>query len=174
MNYYIKEINKNDLYDYMYVNIHAWNETYRGIMDDSFLDKIMLELDEIVLKQQAKYEKTKLEEPDYRRFLLYVNDKPVGNFSICKSTSEKYPDAGEIRSFYLLNIAKKQGYGRIMFNKAIDEVKEMNYKDMVISCLKDNPSKGFYEHMGGQLIYERTRFIGGKNLIENIYYYPQI
>ena len=45
MNYSIEEINENSLYDYMYVNTTSWNETYRGIMSDDFLDKILNELD---------------------------------------------------------------------------------------------------------------------------------
>ena len=39
MNYSIKEIKKEDLNDYMYVNTYAWNETYRNIMLDEFLER---------------------------------------------------------------------------------------------------------------------------------------
>lgn len=34
MNYKIKEIDKDDLYDYMYVNTYSLDETYRGIMSN--------------------------------------------------------------------------------------------------------------------------------------------
>lgn len=48
MNYELKEIEKADLYDYMYVNTYAWDETYRGIIPDKFLDKIKEELNQNV------------------------------------------------------------------------------------------------------------------------------
>ena len=42
---------------------------------------------------------------------------------------------------------------------------------LVIYCLKDNPTKNFYEYLGGKLVFEKKRNIGGKDLIENVYYY---
>lgn len=48
MNFRIKEIEKTDMYDYMYVHTYSWEETYRGIMDDEFLNKIKKELDQNV------------------------------------------------------------------------------------------------------------------------------
>lgn len=47
----------------------------------------------------------------------------------------------------------------------------MDFNDMIIYCLKDNPTKTFYEHLGGELVFEKERNIGGKDLIENVYYY---
>ena len=118
MNYKIKEIEKEDLYDYMYVNTYSWDETYRGIMSDDFLNKIKIELNQNVERLKNKFDKTKIEEPDYKRFLLYVSEEPVGIVAICNSREEKYPNSGELCSLYLLNKAKKKGYGRILFEKA--------------------------------------------------------
>ena len=100
MNFRIKEIEKTDMYDYMYVHTYSWEETYRGIMDDEFLDKIKKELDQNVERLKNKFDRTKIEEPDYKRFLLYVNDEPVGIVAVCKSREEKYPNSGEICSLY--------------------------------------------------------------------------
>lgn len=174
MNYNIKEITKNELYDYMYVNTYSWNETYRNIMSDDFLDKIINELDQNVERLKNKFDQTKINEPDYKRYILYIDKDPVGIVSICKSKDDKYPNCGEISSLYLLNKVKKKGYGRILFEKAKSELNKLNYKDMIISCLKDNPTNSFYIYMGGKLIYSKERFIGGKNLIENVYYYENI
>ena len=174
MNYIIKEIEKEDMYDYMYVNTYSWKETYRGIMTDEFLDKIVKELDQNVERLKNKFDQTKIDEPDYKRFLLYVNKEPVGVVAVCNSREEKYPNAGELCCLYLLNKAKKKGYGRILFDKAISELKKMNFNDMIIYCLKDNPTTKFYEHMGGKYVFEKERNIGGKDLIENVYYYEKI
>ena len=174
MNYSIKEIDKEDLYDYMKVNTYAWNETYRGIMSDEFLDKIKNELNQNVERLKNKFDKQKVEEPDYKRFILYVNNESVGMFSISKSRDEKYPESGELCSIYLLSKIKGQGYGRILFEKAKEELRNMNYKDMIIYCLKENKANEFYKHMGGKLVYSKMRNIGGRDLIENVYYYEKI
>lgn len=168
-NYIIKEIEKEDLYDYMYVNTYAWNETYKGIMSDDFLETIKKELNQNVQRLKEKFDQTKIDEPDYKRFLLYVNNEPVGIFGICKSREEKYPNSGELCNIYLLNKAKKKGYGRILFERAIQELKKINYKDMIIYCIKENPTNEFYKYMGGKILYSKERNIGGKDLIENVY-----
>ncbi len=158
----------------MYVNTHAWNETYKGIMSDEFLEKIKKELNENVERLQSKYEQTKIDEPDYKRFLLYVDGEPVGIFGVCKSREEKYSKSGELCNIYLLNKIKKHGYGRILFERAKEELKKMNYNDMIIYCIKENPTNEFYKYMGGKLIDKKERNIGGKDLIVNIYYYEEI
>ena len=171
MDYAIKGIEKKNLYDYMFVNTYAWNETYRGIVADEFLDKIKNELKQNVERLEKKFDRTKIDEPDYKRFLLYVDEEPVGVVAICNSREEKYPNSGELCSLYLLNKAKKKGYGKILFEKAKQELKNMGFNDMIIYCLKDNPTKTFYEHLGGELVFEKVKNIGGKDLIENVYYY---
>lgn len=171
LNYTIKEIEKEDLYDYMYVSTYSMIETYKGIMTDEFLDKIESELNQNVERLKNKFEQTKIDEPDYKRFVLYLEEKPVGIVAICKSREEKYPNSGELCSLYLLNKAKKKGYGRILFEKAKSELGKMGFSDMIIYCLKDNQTTKFYEYMGGRLVFEKERNIGGKNLIENVYYY---
>ncbi len=171
MNYTIKEIEKEDLYDYMYVSTYSWIETYKEIMADEFLKKIENELNQNVERLKNEFEQTKINKPDYKRFLLYVNGEPVGIAAICKSREEKYSNSGELCTLYLLNKAKKKGYGRILFEKAKSELGKMGFSDMVIYCLKDNKTTEFYEYMGGKLVFEKERNIGGKDLIENVYYY---
>ena len=174
MNYRIKIIEKEDLDDYMYVNTYAWRETYKGIIPDEFLDKIKNELSQNIKRLKDKFEQTKIDEPDYKRFILYVDDEPVGIFGICKSREEKYSSSGELCNIYLLNKIKRQGYGRLLFEKAKDELRNMNYADMIISCIKENPTNEFYKHMGGKLVGTKEKNIGGKDLIENIYYFDNI
>lgn len=45
---------------------------------------------------------------------------------------------------------------------------------MIISCIRENPTNEFYKYMGGELVFSKERNIGGKVLVENIYYYRKI
>ena len=57
-------------------------------------------------------------------------------------------------------------------NKAVNELKNMDYKNMIIGCLSDNPSNEFYKHMGGKLVDQNPLVLpNGQELLENLYYY---
>ncbi len=170
----IREVRKEDLHDFMRVNTICWVESYRGIMDDAFLNKIMDEIDLNAKRQEEEYDRVRIEEPDYKRFLLFVEGEAAGTCAVCRSRDERYPDAGELANIYLLDKVKKQGYGKLLFERAVDELKKSGYRDMIIGCLKDNPANAFYSHMGGQLMYSYVRKIGGRDLVENIWYFEKI
>ncbi len=42
MNYIIRKMNKNDCFAVAKIVTIAWNETYRGIVNDEFLDNLYL------------------------------------------------------------------------------------------------------------------------------------
>lgn len=108
----------------------------------------------------------------YKRFLLKLNNKPVGNLSIGISLDENFPNIGEIKAIYLLEEVKHQGYGKILFNKAVQELQKMNFKTMIISCLEENTNANeFYKHLGGNLVGTRPFTLPNQTLTENIYYF---
>ena len=61
-----------------------------------------------------------------------------------------------------------------LFYKGKEKMKELGYKTMIIQCLKDNPTNGFYKHMGGVLVDSKLRKIGDKEYMENIYFYNSL
>ena len=169
MKYEIKRITYEDIDDYMRVNTNAWIESYKEIIDDAFLKKIENEIDTNIKRLKHKFDKEKY------RYLLICNGIPVGNTSIGKSRIKDYPTSGEIESLYLLNIAKGKGLGRILLEHDVNVLKQLGYKSMVISCLKDNKQANeFYQHMGGVLTNTRIINIGNQSLEENIYYFKEI
>ena len=174
MNYLIKEIEKKDVYDFMYVNTMSLTETYKGIIDDSFLNKIVNELDQNVERQINVFDKVTKEEPNYKRYILYVDNKPVGVIGLGNSREEAYKDSGELYCIYLLKKVQKLGLGKIMIDYVKDRMKELGYKSMIIQCLSDNPTNGFYKHMGGVFAYSRARKIGEKEYMENVYFYNSL
>ena len=168
MAYLIKEIEKKDIYDFMYVNTFCWTETYKGIIDDSFLEKIVNELDKNVERQVNLFDQIKVERPNYKRYILYVDNEPVGVIGLGECR-EDYKDAGELYCIYLLKKVQKLGYGKIMYDYAKEVIKELGYKSMVVQCLKDNITNEFYKHMGCKLVDTKPRKVGEKEYLENVY-----
>lgn len=167
MNYKVKRVQYADLADYMQVNCKAWQESYKGILNDKFLSKLAVDLEEYIKRQQEKFDKQ--EENGIRKFLLFVEDKPVGMMSVGPSRLQEFSSLGELCSLYLLNKVKKKGYGKVLFQEAIKQLKEMGYHEIVIGCLALNLSNAFYRHMGAQFVKDRIIRIGEQDLKENIY-----
>jgi GNAT superfamily N-acetyltransferase len=103
---------------------------------------------------------------------LKYNNEYVGVLRVRKTKYDKYTECGELGALYLLDIVKGKGFGKILFDKAIDELKNMNYDRMIIGCLSLNPSNDFYKHMGGILVGTNPLTLpNGQELMENLYYY---
>lgn len=172
MNYTIEELSVDNALDYAKVNALAWKQSYREIVDDDFLEFINTDEQIKVLTEKLK---KRVGDKDNNSFLLRVDNKPVGIFGFRKSIVDGYSDCGELASIYLLDEVKGKGFGRILFQRNIDELKKLGYTKMINGCLEGNPSNEFYKHMGGRLVDIVDFMIpNGQVLKENIYYYDSI
>lgn len=45
---------------------------------------------------------------------------------------------------------------------------------MIVCCIQENINNGFYKYMGEKFVCSRKRNIGGRNLVENVYYFKEI
>ena len=168
----IEELNLNNVRDYGIVNAKAWVETYKGIVNDEFLELINTKEE---INNSIERIKKSLNNPFDKSFLLKVDNKYVGVLRVCKSRDDNYQNIGEIRVLYLLNEVKHLGYGKILFEKAEEEIKKMNFNSMIVGCLSDNTNaNSFYKHMGGVLESSRDFIISNQTLKENIYLFRKI
>ena len=170
MNYYIEELNLNNIKDYVIVNAKAWQETYKGIVNDEFLELINTkeEINNSIVKKS-------LNNSFDKSFLLKVDKMPVGVIRVCKSCDDNYQNIGEIRALYLLNNVKHQGFGKILFEKAKEEVKKMGFNSMIVGCLALNTNaNSFYKHMGGILVSNRNFKLPNQTINENVYLFREI
>ena len=168
MNYEIKHVDIDNVDIYTKVNIQAWTESYKNIINPEFIKELNENVEYYVEKSRKKYEQG---EGNKNSYIFYYEGEPVGMSSICASRLEEYPDSGELGSIYFLDKVKGKGLGKIFFEFQVENLRKLGYKDMIIGCLKDNiHANGFYKHMGDELVNERVITIGEQNLPENIYY----
>ncbi len=164
MNHIIRKMKKEDCTDVTHVITVAWNETYRGIVPDEFLDNMYLNEDE-----RTKYSFNNFNENDNHQFVLEVNNKIVGYMNVGLTDDTEYDNCGEIHAIYIINGYKGYGYGKEMVEVGIKELKNMNFDKMLIGCLVGNKTNDFYKHMGGKFI--KQRMFERLNLPENVYYF---
>ncbi len=172
MNYIIEDLSVNNAEEYARVNMLAWRQSYRGIVNDDFIEFINTEEE---IQKLIKRLKKSLGNNRNLAFLLRVDNKPVGVLRVREPKYDKYSKCGELGAIYLLDEVKGKGYGKVLFQKAVEELKKMGYKKMINGCLEGNPSNEFYKHMGGKLIEKNSfELPNGQVIPENLYYYDNI
>ena len=164
MEYLIRSSTKNDVYDVAHVVTVSWNETYKGLISNKFLEELKNNEDE-----RARRALEKFENDEYKQLVLEVNGEIVGFVRYGKSKDTDFDNCGEIYAFYIINKYHGFGLGRKLFELARDDLKQEGFDKMIVACLKENPTNNFYQHMGGK--YIKDGIFEKLNLKENIFYY---
>ena len=167
MKYLIRKRTKEDCKDIAHVVTVAWNETYKGIVPDWFLEELKNNEEERVKKYYNDFD-----ENDNNQFVLEVDNEIVGFVNFGVTSDEEYQNCGEIFALYIISKYKGNGFGRKLVETAKNELKNMGYDKMIIACLKGNPSNEFYKHIGG--VYVKDGLYKRLQLLENVYYYDNI
>ena len=164
MDYLIRKREQKDCKDIAHVVTVAWNETYKGIVPEWFLEELKNNEDG---RAKMSYEKFNIN--DNHQLVLEIDNKVVGFVNFGLSEDNQFENCGEIFALYIIKKYKGNGFGRKLVEEAIRELKKLGCDKMIIACLKGNPSNEFYKHIEGKYIkdgiYKRL------NLPENIYYY---
>lgn len=164
MNYSIRRRERNDCKDISHVVAVSWNETYKGIVSDEFLNDLYNNEE-----RNASNSFINFNEDNNHQFVLEIGGKVVG---FVKVGDSNWNDCGELCAIYILKKYKGLGFGRKLFDAGVNELKKMGFNKMIVGCLKGNPSNEFYKHMGGNLI--KTRNYERLNLPENVYLFDKI
>ena len=167
MNYVIRPRTKEDCKAIAHVVAISWNETYKGIVPDWFLEELKEKEDERAMKAYNAFDM----DPN-KHLVLEVDNDVVGFVNFGKSLDPDYEDCGEIIALYIINKYKGNGFGRKLVEEAKKELKKMGYNQMIIACLKGNPTNEFYKHIGG--VYVKDGLFTRLQIPENIYFYDEI
>jgi GNAT superfamily N-acetyltransferase len=81
---------------------------------------------------------------------------------------------GELYAIYLLPSHQRKGIGRHLVAIVVNRLMQMGFDSMLIWVLTQNPSRKFYEALGGQPVREKEIVIGGATLTEVAYGWPDI
>ena len=138
MNAVIRKQEYQDIADVERVYTLSWQQAYKNIINDEFLDELDNSEEDRIKKSQESYYQN-----EDKRYVLEVDNKIVGVLSLGKGRNEYHQGSGELKSLYIIDGYKGCGYGKKMFLMATKELIDLGYKDVVIGCLNQNPSKDF-------------------------------
>ena len=165
MNYVIRRRERKDCEAIAKLITVCWNDTYRGLVSDGFLNGLYENENKRIKSSYDKFD-----ENDNHQFVLEVDGKVVGWMNI--GDSDEGSEYGEIHAIYILNEYKGFGYGRKLVEEGIKEIKSMGFKQMIIGCLDGNKSNEFYKHIGGKFI--KQRMFEKLGMMENVYLFEEI
>jgi GNAT superfamily N-acetyltransferase len=152
----IREASPDDAFPIAKVHVDVWRSTYRGIMPDKVLD-------ELTYEQRAKVRREALEknDPKYRCFVAETEDEGIVGFIIAgprREGNENY--SGEIYAIYLYKEHQGRGIGKALFRRGCEWLLSRGHRTMLLWVLRDNPTRRFYEEMGGKELESKIIEIG--------------
>ena len=135
----------------------SWKYAYKGIVPQKYLDSIPAGNWAQGIHSEGRY-----------TMVMTDGEKIVGTSSFCRSRMQEMSDYGEIVSIYFLPEYIGKGYGKLLLNAVIGELKNLSFQKVFLWVLEDNHrARHFYEKFGfRQSNHNMEICIGGKNLNE--------
>ena len=140
-----------------HIYANSWKVAYRGIIPDAYLDQLSLERWTPFLKDSP-----------FAGLILKVDEAYVATASITRARDDMMKGWGEVVSIYVMPEHFGKGYGKKLFEHAIEALKEMGLEQVYLWVLEDNrQARDFYERNGFWASNDKmTLTIGGKVLTE--------
>lgn len=143
------------------VHIETWRSAYAGILPSEYLDRLSWEEDARRLQEYLKNMG-----PEYFLLVAETPGEIVGFSSGGPERSGDKVYRGEIYALYVLPAYQKQGIGRRLVGASARRLLQAGAGNLLVWVLSANPSRQFYERLGGQRVREREIEIGGVSLPE--------
>ncbi len=152
------------------VHVDTWRTTYRGIVPDEFLANL-----DYARSAEKWAQLLGATEGKTRVFVAENECGEVVGFACGGPIREPLPGYdGELYAIYVLKAYQGRGIGRALVASVAGDLLGRGYRSLVIWVLRDNPSRGFYEALGGRMIAEKTTEIGGTEQVEVGYGWPDL
>lgn len=150
------------------VHVDTWRATYRGIVPDARLDG----MSHAASAERWAGELASPTEPGWFALVAVDEGQVVGFATGGRERTGHAEYRGEIGGIYILPEYQMQGIGRLLVAEAAGRLTDAGLDGLLIWVLRDNPSHGFYERLGGVCVSEKVIDIGGADLVEVAYGWP--
>jgi ribosomal protein S18 acetylase RimI-like enzyme len=167
-----REANVLDASGIIKVKVDTWRTAYKGIIAEDYLQSLSYE-------DKEKNWRQRLKNPTYgaKIFIAETNQNKIVGFVF--ATLEKYNPIvallqaerfkGELCAIYVLDEFQHKKIGTELVKLVVKYFKLNNIDSMITWVLKKNPSRRFYEKLGGTILGEQSIEIGGIRYTEIAY-----
>jgi ribosomal protein S18 acetylase RimI-like enzyme len=156
------------------VHVSAWRSTYPGILPDNFLAHLS------VTRQAAYYDAAIRSGAGVYVAIASGLDVPGGTgqrtVGFTTAGPSRMPELaeGEIETLYVLDDWRERGLGRRLMRAAAGHLAGLGCRSAFLWVLSDNPSRWFYQRMGGRPTASGTVLVAGTPVAQTAYVWDPI
>lgn len=161
----IRRATLEDLDSIAKVHVDTWRSAYRGIVPDAYLDGLSYDGSKSVWRRA-------IERTDRGAGVFVAQEEGGAVVGFASFGPERSGDPtydGELYAVYVLKGSERKGAGSRLVGAAANELLQNGFHSMLLWILVDNPSRGFYERLGGRYLRSQLIDIGGTKLQEVSY-----
>lgn len=143
MDILVRKVKKGDQEVLAYIHAQSWREGFKEILPVEFIER------STDLKKSEKMYERLISENIGNGYILEVSNNPHCIAWWDKSREEDMADYAELICIHSLNDNWNKGYGSIMLNGVLEDIKESGYKKVMLWVFEENKRAiKFYEKFG--------------------------
>nr|WP_294553994.1 GNAT family N-acetyltransferase [uncultured Rhodopila sp.] len=161
------------------VHVAAWRSSYPGILPDTYLARMS------VSRQAAHYDAAIRGGTGVMVATASGVDVPIGSGPriIGFSTAGRARHAeiagkrlaeGEVETLYVLDDWRERGVGRRLMRASASHLIDIGCKSAFVWVLRENPSRWFYQRLGGKPVAEATTQFAGQKIAQTAFVWDPI
>jgi ribosomal protein S18 acetylase RimI-like enzyme len=137
------------------VDVETWRETYAGVLPEKVLVELAPE------QRRRSWAQFILRAPGDLKVATHATDGIVGFGSCGFRRGGPAPFAGEVFTLYVEPGYQGEGIGRRLLLHLFGRLLRRSLPSAMVWVLRDNPSRFFYERLGGRLVATRPIVVSG-------------
>jgi len=135
------------------IRLASWQAAYRGIVPDSYLDRMSAEENAPQWEPIARGA-----QPGARLLMCEDRDRVVGFAAFGAARPPQHGYSGELYAIYFLPEASGKGFGRALVSDVMRGLCELGHDDMILWVMEQNAGgRRFYESRLGMTLVEASR-----------------
>ena len=151
------------------VHVAAWRSTYPGILPDDYLAKLS------PTRLALQYRATIASGATVMVAAAAAGHEPrIVGFTTAGPPRTMGLGEAEIETLYVLDDWREQGVGRRMMQGTASQLAARGCASVFVWVLRDNPSRWFYQHLGGHAAAEGKTRLAGVSLSQVAYQWNPI
>ena len=161
----IRSARKGDVDAVASVHVKSWQSTYKDIIATDYLANLSIDC-------HAKQWRELLRRQNTKNCIFVAENKDEQIIGFASGGPQRDPQMnydGELYAIYLLQIAQRRGLGTRLTYAVANYLAINGFENMLVWVLEDNPSRLFYEALGGKYVSKKMITIGEQELIEVAY-----
>lgn len=166
----IRKASLEDAEAIAHVHIESWHETYSELIPEEVL-KAMTDYE-----RRLKMWKRVLANESHSTFVALDEAEKVIGFINGGRPNDDAPEGydAELYTIYMLRCQHGKGLGRELMAALAKDLHEKGFKALYLWVFPNNPTRLFYEHLGGVALLDKSFEMAGETLSERAYGWPDI